>query len=76
MKPLKVGMELRVTIKDHSKHTGCNPGLIEFNVYGKVLGISPDTIVLGSWCYSTNEVDDNVECFSLSRASVVKWRKM
>jgi hypothetical protein len=71
---IKPGMEVKVTLLDHAKHSGMHPGLLTFDVYGKVLAVTKDNIVVASWCYQTNEVDDNVECFSVSRGSIKKVR--
>lgn len=71
---LKVGDEVRLTIHDHCKHSGTEAGILTFNVYGRVLSLSEDTVVVGTWCYEDNDVDDNVECFSISRGAIKKVR--
>lgn len=74
MKQLKIGNEVRITIRDHAHHSATDDGDLVFHVYGKVLGIHKEFYVLGSWCYQTNEVDQNVECFTIARGAIKKVR--
>lgn len=70
----EVGQEVRLTIHDHCHHSGIEAGVLTFNVYGKVLALNADTVVVGSWCYEDNDVDSNVECFSIARGAIKKVR--
>ena len=69
---MKLGDEIKLTIWDHCKGPGTIKVPMEFNVYGKVVAIDANSVILASWIDPAGTVDDNTEVFAIVRSAIRK----
>ena len=67
-----VGKEVRVTFLDHCMHSDPHMGPMEFYAYGKVVVDAPTYLNVASWISTNPEDMDNVEIFTILKATIIR----